>query len=125
LLPVVVIDKPINDRMASTIRHNRARGKHMVKGMSQMVFQLLEQGWDDSDICNELGMAPEELIRLKHITGFSKLYANAEYRQAWMTERQVRIAHAYQQTLANGGENGASDDISQAPASLQSATPHE
>jgi len=124
LLPVVVIDKPINDRMASTIRHNRARGKHLVKGMSQMVFQLLEQGWDDAEICNQLGMAPEELIRLKHITGFSKLYANAEYRQAWMTERQVRIAHMYHQSQGNGGTNGATDDISQAPATPQQDTPH-
>lgn len=97
LLPIVVIDKPINDRMASTVRHNRARGKHSVAGMSGMVFQLLENGWSDAEICNELGMSPEELLRLKHITGFSKLYADQEYRKAWVTERQIRIAKEYRE----------------------------
>ena len=55
-LPIVVIDKDINDRMASTVRHNRARGKHSVKGMANMVFSMLQNGWKDSEICNELGM---------------------------------------------------------------------
>jgi hypothetical protein len=95
MLPIVVIDKDINDRMASTIRHNRARGKHSVQGMSSMVFAMLEHGWEDAEICNELGMGPEELLRLKHITGFSKLFKDTEYRKAWMTERQIRIAKAY------------------------------
>lgn len=95
LLPVVVLDKGINDRMASTVRHNRARGKHSVQGMSSMVFQMLDNGWADDAICNELGMSPEELLRLKHITGFSKLFADAEYRRAWVTDRQVRIAKEY------------------------------
>lgn len=88
-LPIVVIDKDINDRMASTVRHNRARGKHSVQGMSSMVFEMLENGWDDAAICNELGMEPEELLRLKHITGFSKLFEDVEYRRAWVTRRQV------------------------------------
>ena len=79
-LPVVVIEKDINDRMASTVRHNRARGKHSVKGMSSMVFAMLQNGWEDAAICNELGMEAEELIRLKHITGFAKLFEDAEYR---------------------------------------------
>lgn len=92
-LPVVVIDKPINDRMASTIRHNRARGKHTVNGMANMVFKMLDQGWEDHHICNELGMDPEELLRLKHVTGFSKLFADASYRRAWKTNRQIRIEH--------------------------------
>ena len=95
LLPIVIINKDINDRMASTVRHNRARGKHSVQGMSSMVFAMLEHGWDDAEICNELGMSPEELLRLKHITGFSKLFKDTEYRKAWMTERQIRIAKAY------------------------------
>ena len=91
LLPVVVIEKSINDRMASTVRHNRARGKHSVSGMANMVFQMLDNGWADADICNELGMSAEELLRLKHITGFSKLFADEEYRRAWVTDRQTRI----------------------------------
>ena len=90
-LPVVVLDKTINERMAATVRHNRARGKHAVTGMSSMVFKMLENGWGDSEICNELGMEPEELLRLKHITGFSKLFADAEYSKAWETKSQIRL----------------------------------
>lgn len=90
MLPIVVIDKPINDRMASTVRHNRARGKHSVAGMTNMVMRMLDQGWTDEAICNELGMQPEELLRLKHITGFSKLFENTEYRQAWQSRVQIR-----------------------------------
>lgn len=91
LLPIVVINKDINDRMASTIRHNRARGKHSVQGMSNIVFNMLENGWTDAEICEELGMEAEELIRLKHVTGFSKLFENAEYSRAWETKNQLRI----------------------------------
>lgn len=95
MLPIVVIKKDINDRMASTVRHNRARGKHSVAGMSNMVFQMLENGWGDAEICNELGMEPEELLRLKHITGFSKLFDDVEYKQAWVTKRQILIKSNY------------------------------
>lgn len=93
-LPVVVIEKDINDRMASTVRHNRARGKHSVAGMSSMVFKMLENGWKDEDICKELGMEPEELIRLKHITGFSKLFHDTEYKRAWETKTQILLKKA-------------------------------
>lgn len=91
LLPIVVIDKGINDRMASTVRHNRARGKHSIQGMSNLIFSMLDNGWEDADICNELGMQAEELLRLKHITGFSKLFADTEYHRAWVTRRQIKI----------------------------------
>lgn len=90
-VPIVVINKDINDRMASTIRHNRARGKHQITGMSSMVFKMLENGWANEDICNELGMEAEELLKLKHITGFSKLFENAEYQKAWESKKQVKI----------------------------------
>ena len=90
-LPIVVLDKSMNDRMASTVRHNRARGKHSVSGMSSMVFSMLNDGWDDSDICNELGMESEELLRLKHITGFSKLFEDTEYKKAWKTKYQIKL----------------------------------
>ena len=90
-LPIVVIEKDINDRMASTVRHNRARGKHSINGMSSMVFEMLENGWEDADICNELGMESEELIRLKHITGFSKLFKDVEYKKSWETKNQLLI----------------------------------
>lgn len=90
-LPIVVIKKDINDRMASTVRHNRARGKHSISGMSSMVFSMLENGWEDAAICNELGMEPEELLRLKHITGFSKLFEDAQYSKAWKTKNQILL----------------------------------
>lgn len=90
-VPIVVINKDANERMASTIRHNRARGKHSVKGMSSMVFNMLDNGWSDADICNHLGMEPDELLRLKHITGFSKLFADAEYNKAWVSKHQILL----------------------------------
>lgn len=91
LLPIVVIEKDINERMAATIRHNRARGEHSVSGMSNMVFQMLENGWTDENICNHLGMEPEEILKLKHITGFSKLFENTEYKQSWESKKQMQL----------------------------------
>ena len=94
-LPIVVLNKDINDRMASTVRHNRARGMHSVTGMSSMVFNMLENGWEDVDICNELGMSVEELIKLKHITGFSKLFEDKEYSKSWQTKNQILLKKKY------------------------------
>ena len=96
-LPIVVLEKDINDRMASTVRHNRARGMHSIAGMSSMVFTMLENGWSDKEICNELGMGVEELVKLKHITGFSKLFADAEYNKAWESANQIRLKLKYKQ----------------------------
>ena len=96
LLPVVVIDKSINDLMASTVRHNRARGKHSVSGMANMVFQMLDNGWSDEAICKELGVEADELVRLKHVTGFSKLFENVEYKKAWETKRQIELRKQYE-----------------------------
>jgi ParB-like chromosome segregation protein Spo0J len=95
-VPIVVINKDINDRMSSTIRHNRARGEHSVSGMSNMVFKMLENGWSDAEICNNLGMEAEELLKLKHITGFSKLFQDTEYRRAWESKNQLRIRKEYE-----------------------------
>jgi ParB-like chromosome segregation protein Spo0J len=95
LLPVVVIDKNINDRMASTIRHNRARGKHSVAGMGQIVFNMLQNGASDDEICNEVGLEAEELARLKYVTGFAKLFENASYGQSWETDKQIKIRKQY------------------------------
>jgi len=105
LLPIVEIDKPLGDRMASTVRHNRARGKHSVTGMGQIVFGMLDQGKTDEMICRELGMETDELIRLKHITGFSKLFADVEYRRAWETRRMIQL----RRDAAQNGERDASD----------------
>lgn len=101
-LPCVVLKKDINDRMASTVRHNRARGKHSVSGMANMVFKMLDNGWDDPDICAEVGLTIDELVRLKHVTGFSKLFENVEYSRAWKTRRQIEIAQKYAKEHPDG-----------------------
>ena len=100
-LPVVVIEKDINDRMASTIRHNRARGKHSIAGMSNIVFEMLDNGWSDADVLDELGMEAEELIRLKHITGFSKLFEDTEYKKSWELKKQLQIKKQYKDENSN------------------------
>jgi hypothetical protein len=94
-LPVVVLDKPIADRIASTVRHNRARGKHSVAGMGNLVFQMLDQGEDDATICNKLGLEAEELARLKHITGYSKLYRDREYSRLSLTKTEMEARRDY------------------------------
>lgn len=91
MLPCVVIEKDINERMSATVRHNRARGEHSISGMSSMVFQMLENGWSDEEICNNLGMEAEEILKLKHITGFSKLFEDQEYNKAWKTKRMLKL----------------------------------
>lgn len=79
LLPVVVIDKPIQARMASTIRHNRARGSHSIDLMSKIVTELLETGMSDAWILKNIGMDAEELLRLKQITGIAALFKDREF----------------------------------------------
>tara|TARA_R110000772_G_scaffold96599_2_gene195348 strand:- start:197 stop:847 length:651 start_codon:yes stop_codon:yes gene_type:complete len=95
LVPIVVIDKDKNERMAATVRHNRARGSHSVTGMSSMVFDMLDNGWSEEDVCNHLGMESEEMLKLKHITGFSKLFENQEYKKAWETKKQMLLKKDY------------------------------
>jgi ParB-like chromosome segregation protein Spo0J len=98
MIPIVVIEKDINDRMAATVRHNRARGEHSVTGMGNMVFEMLQNGWSDEEICNHLGMEPEEILKLKHITGFSKLFKDVEYTKAWEAKRQIQLRRDYQKS---------------------------
>jgi len=83
-LPVSVIDKPISDRMASTIRHNRARGTHNIDLMSNIVAELVEMGKSDSWIAKHLGMDVDELLRLKQITGLVALFRSREYSKSWI-----------------------------------------
>jgi ParB-like chromosome segregation protein Spo0J len=104
LLPVVVIDKPINERMASTIRHNRARGKHSVDGMSNLVVTMLQNGWQDPQICSELGLEPEELIRLKHLTGYAKFFTDSKFSQAKETRTQIEERLKYDRESKDGVE---------------------
>ena len=77
-------DKP--DRIASTIRHNRARGKHVVNAMSEIVVDLKRRNWSDAKIAIELGMDEDEVLRLKQVTGLAELFAEKEYSRAWTPE---------------------------------------
>ncbi len=83
LLPVSVIDKPLSYRMASTIRHNRARGSHDVDLMSNIVKELHEIGRSDAWISKHLGMDRDEILRLKQITGLAALFRDIDFGQAW------------------------------------------
>lgn len=82
-LPVSVIDKPLDERMASTIRHNRARGSHDVELMSNIVAELHKCGRSDAWLAKHLGMDMDEILRLKQITGLTALFQNAEFSMAW------------------------------------------
>ena len=79
LLPVTVIDKDISERMASTIRHNRARGTHSVELMSGIVSELVKSGMSDAWISRNIGMSKDELLRLKQISGLAELFADEEF----------------------------------------------
>ena len=95
-LPCVVLKgKTMNDLMASTVRHNRARGKHSVQGMSNIVMEMLMNGASDLEVCNNLGLEAEELVRLKYITGYAKLYEKSEYSKACMTAGQAEELAKY------------------------------
>ncbi|MDE7378398.1 MAG: ParB/RepB/Spo0J family partition protein [Paraprevotella sp.] len=88
LLPVAVIDKDISNRMASTIRHNRARGIHSVELMSNIVAELVKAGMTDSWIMQNIGMDKDELLRLKQVSGLAALFADREFGKSedWVEE---------------------------------------
>lgn len=83
MLPVVVIEKDISNRMASTIRHNRARGSHSIDLMTKIVAELVEAGMSDAWILRHIGMDKDELLRLKQITGIAALFTNRSFSEAW------------------------------------------
>ena len=93
-LPVVSINagrEDRNNRMAATIRHNRARGKHRVDSMSEIVVELKRRCWTDERIATELGMEPDEVLRLTQISGIQGLadmFASEDYSEAWEVEWQ-------------------------------------
>ncbi|MBQ8509539.1 MAG: ParB-like nuclease domain-containing protein [Clostridia bacterium] len=82
-LPVSVIDKQLDQRMASTIRHNRARGSHDVDLMSNIIKELHELGRSDEWISRNLGMDMDEILRLKQITGLTALFRDVKFGMAW------------------------------------------
>ena len=82
-VPVVTIDKDLSNRIASTIRHNRARGTHQIIDMSRIVIELSSNGWSDSQISEHLGMELDEIIRLKQISGLKEAFANHVFSKSW------------------------------------------
>ena len=89
-LPVVVANSSRTekgDRIAATIRHNRARGKHRIDGMSDIVIELKRRNWSDKKIATELGMDADEVLRLTQITGLAEMFADREFSQAWEVDK--------------------------------------
>lgn len=85
-LPLVQIretQKDKTDRMAATIRHNRARGKHKVEIMSDIVIELKRRNWSDEKIAKNLGMEPDEVLRLCQMSGLAELFADESFSQSW------------------------------------------
>lgn len=85
-LPVTTVNEgrtDRGDRIAATIRHNRARGKHVIEGMSEIVIELSRRKWSDQRIARELGMEPDEVLRLKQISGLEEMFADDEFSEAW------------------------------------------
>lgn len=85
-LPVVVINEDVSDknqRIASTIRHNRARGKHQVQAMANIVLDLRRRNWSNEKIAKKLGMDADEVLRISQVTGLAELFKDREFSQAW------------------------------------------
>lgn len=88
-LPVVTINsdrESLEDRMAATVRHNRARGKHKVESMSEIVMHLKKRKWSDNKIAKHLGMDADEVLRLRQITGLAEAFKDREFSEAWEPE---------------------------------------
>jgi hypothetical protein len=86
-----------------------ARGKHGVGGMAQVVFGMLDEGWSEEEVARQLGMEADELVRLKYVTGFAKLFEDVQYRRAWETRRQIKIRREFK-AKANGDATEAKED---------------
>lgn len=85
-VPVVTINEnrvDKADRIAATVRHNRARGKHRVDAMSDLVLDLKKRNWSDQRIAKELGMDSDEVLRLAQITGLAEMFADSDFSEAW------------------------------------------
>lgn len=98
-LPIVQIrahQTDRGDRMASTIRHNRARGKHQVDAMSDIVLELKRRNWSDDKIGRELGMDPDEVLRLAQISGLAEAFAGREFSMAWEAVLDVDDAEPFE-----------------------------
>ncbi|MEG0800339.1 MAG: ParB/RepB/Spo0J family partition protein [Citrobacter sp.] len=82
-LPITCLQRERHERMAATIRHNRARGRHQIRAMSEIVRELSQLGWSDEKIGKDLGMDSDEVLRLKQINGLQELFADRRFSKAW------------------------------------------
>ena len=110
-LPVSVIDKPIDHRMASTIRHNRARGSHDVELMSNIIMELHEIGRGDEWIAHHLGMDKDEILRLKQITGLTSLFREVDFSRAWIPGEVWEDDGAEEEELLTGTASDATTAV--------------
>lgn len=106
-LPVVTINESRSDkgdRMAATIRHNRARGKHQVAKMSDIVLELKKRNWSDEKIAKHLGMEPDEVLRLAQITGLAEAFKDRDFSKSW--EAEVFTEEQIPETIDHNGVAG-------------------
>lgn len=85
-VPVAILDKPIDDRITATVRHNMARGTHQVELSAKLVALLRKHNWTNARIGMELGMDADEVLRLKQITGLAEAFADREFSKSWTIE---------------------------------------
>lgn len=97
-IPAVILKKSLDERMGSTIRHNRARGSHSIRSMSDITLELVRVGWSDEKICEKLGMEMEEVIRLKQISGLKEAFANHEFSKSWEEYERVNFPNEIAKT---------------------------
>jgi ParB-like chromosome segregation protein Spo0J len=85
-LPLTIINpekQAKGDRISSTIRHNRARGKHSIDGMANIIIELKRRNWSDKKISKQIGMDPDEILRLSQITGLAEMFKDKDFSEAW------------------------------------------
>lgn len=82
-IPAVILDHDMSNRITATVQFNRARGTHQIIDMSKLVLKLIKQGMPDSEIIEKLGMDPDELFRLKQMTGLKEAFINQEFSKSW------------------------------------------
>ena len=87
-IPIVTINKDESNRMASTIRHNRARGSHSIELMTNIVADLKKSGMSDAWIIKNIGMDAEELLRLKQLSGLASLFEDRDFSKAWEADKE-------------------------------------
>lgn len=109
-LPLAVIQaerQDRGDRIAATIRHNRARGKHQVGKMSDIVVELKRRNWNDEKIGRELGMDPDEVLRLTQITGLAEMFADQNFSESWDLDTVDETEVKLEDEAANSDEDEA------------------